>query len=43
MDQAIDETAYKDMLESLGIAEGEGRTCMENAYSKEEMAELLGK
>ncbi|MDE7045417.1 MAG: hypothetical protein K2O97_10490, partial [Acetatifactor sp.] len=43
MDQAIDETAYKDMLESLSIAEGEGRTCMENAYSKEEMAELLGK
>lgn len=37
----IDEAEYQALLDSLGIVADREKLCMENAYSKEEMLELL--
>ena len=41
MEQEIDEAAYKEMESSLGIVEGEGRLCAENAVDGETLLSLL--
>lgn len=43
MGQEIDEVAYREMLNSLGISEDKVRLCAENTYSKEEMINLLNR
>lgn len=42
MEQEVDETAYREMASSLGIVEGEGKNCTDNALEKKEMMEVLG-
>lgn len=41
MGQEIDESAYNEILETLRITEDDGRLCLENAASAEEMLDIL--
>lgn len=43
LDQEIDETGYQKMLNDMGITEGNGKPCVENALEKEEILDQLGK
>lgn len=39
--QETDESAYNEILETLGITENDGRLCLENAVVAEEMLDIL--
>ena len=41
MEQETDESAYNEILETLGITKDDGRLCLENAVVAEEMLDIL--
>lgn len=41
MDQEIDEAAYQQMADDMGIIEGQEKTCLDNSFEKEEMLSIL--
>ncbi len=41
MGREVDEASYREAQAGLGIVDGEGRPCIENGCSKEEIIELL--